>query len=123
MTFKELAYEAQREILNLRPQQLSGNDQLTDLRIIINRVIDEWALDRFFVYAGQPGAYVVFVAFPDLTTDYTFAPGYTNLLVKWLAVKGFPSMKIYGKSDTPEMKQLEADAMAARHAMDGVGVV
>jgi hypothetical protein len=122
MTFQDIAYQVQRETLNLRPAQTSAVDIFADMFRIANRLVDEWALQRFFVYVGIPGAWTIFPAFATQTTDYTFAPGYANLLVMWIAVKSFPSIKIYGKSEAPEIKQLAEQAMEARRALEGVGV-
>ena len=123
MTFRDIAYQAQRDMLNLRPQQVSSADVYSDLFTILNRMMDEWALQRFFVYVGTPGAYVTLAAFATQTTDYTFAPGYVSFLEKALAVGAFPAMKIYGKFDSPEMKQLESEVVQLRRALEGVGVV
>jgi len=123
MTFRDIAYQAQRDMLNLRPAQVSSTDVYADLFKIMNRMIDEWAFERFFVYVGTPGAYTILAAFPDQITDYTFAPGYVSFLEKALAVGAFPAMKIYGKFDSPEMKQLETEVVQLRRALEGVGVV
>jgi hypothetical protein len=56
--------------------------------------------------------------FADLTTGYTFAPGYENAISKCLAVELAPSMGLYfKKSDvmsSPMYKQLEQEAHNAK---------
>jgi len=124
MTLHDLTFRAMRDLNILDAAQTGAADVYTESVSVANDLIDQWALQRFFVYQGGTGAWAVLVAFPDLTTDYTFAPGYARCLQKSLAVALIPSLirRFKVKTAETQVKQIETEAVEARRAVEGVGV-
>jgi hypothetical protein len=122
----QIATQALRDIGELRPGQSTSTDVTSDILFAANEMLDKWTLDRILVYyvssAGPPVVYSVLAAFPDLTTTYTFAPGYLRLLRKGLATVIAPMMKIYFKLEQPMLDQVEQEAAEAVKAIRGVGI-
>lgn len=89
-----------------------------------NEMLDELTLERQFIYTTpDAGAtWSKLLAFPDLTTTYTFAPGNLKLLRKGLAVKMAPSVKTYMKNEGM-LAEVAKEAAEAKAALKGVGIV
>lgn len=120
---RQIAYQAQRDIGNLWPGMTSSADVEADILAAMNELLDEWAMQRVFIYQGSTGSWTVLSAFPDMTTAYNFAPGNLQLLRRAMAQVIAPMMMIYRKAKVaePMLQQIATEANAALVALRGVG--
>ena len=120
---RQIAYQAQRDVGNLWPGMTSAADVEADILAAINQLIDEWAMQRLFIYQGSTGSWTILTAFPDMTTAYNFAPGNLQLLRKAMGQTIAAMMMIYRKAKVaePMLEQINAEANAALVALRGVG--
>lgn len=120
---RQIAYQAQRDIGNLWPGMTSSADVEADILAKMNEQLDNWAMQRFFIYQGSVGNWTALAAFPDMTTAYNFAPGNLQALERTCAQIIAPMMRIYRKMDIgPElMAQINKEASEAVKELQGVG--
>lgn len=121
-TLTQIGFSALRDICELRPGQATSTDVNNEILEAANEMLSEWAHDQVNVYYDNSGTPTILAAFPDLSTSFTFEPGYLNAIRKNLAVKILPQMKLYLKAQ-PDIDAVTAQATAAYQSLRGVGVV
>lgn len=119
-TLPQIANAALYDLGVLTPGQWANDDLFQSVLVAANELLDALATERIFIYIGT-GPYTVLSVFPDLTTAYTFAPGYFRLLRKNIGKFIAPMMKIHVKIEAPAIAQVEAEAADAIRLLRGVG--
>jgi hypothetical protein len=118
----QISYSAYRDIGGTRPGQGLSADFLADCLVALNEILDQWQLNRDFVFYYSGGNWIVLGAFPDLTTSYALSAGQELALRKNLAVKIYNFSRIYMKLAQPvPIEPLIAEAASALLAISGVG--
>jgi hypothetical protein len=118
VTATQLIYQAARDIGVQWANVTPSPDKLNDCLVALNELMDQWAIERLFVYKTDK---TILAAFADLTTAYNLAPGYAAALRANLAVLIAPMLQLYLKTK-PEMDSIMADAVRTKNALYGVGV-
>lgn len=121
-TLTQIAYAGLRDIGELRPGQGTSTDANNDILVKANQMLDSFALEQMLVYQSSNA---VLTAFADLSTNYTFAPGWLDFVQTNLAVWIAPMMRIYAKLPDAEWDKnvaaVTARAAAITQKQRGVG--